>query len=184
MSQAISEANPYSAPGAALDTGHDALYQPKIFSFSGRIVRMRYLAYGFGISFLLMALVSFLTTMVGAMGGGIGDSSMGIVGMILFGLVYLAVIVLSIAFARRRFNDLNRSGWWLLLFLVPVVNLIVSIYLVFFPGTDGPNNFGPAPAANSIGVLIVGWIVPLLFILGIVAAVAIPQYQSFIAGGQ
>ncbi|MDH3387372.1 MAG: DUF805 domain-containing protein [Gammaproteobacteria bacterium] len=183
MSQVMSEANPYTAPDAALDTGLDALYQPKIFSFNGRIGRMRYLAYGFGISFLLVALVSFLTAMAGAMGAGMGDSSMGIVGIILIGLIYIAVIVLSVAFAKRRFNDLNRSGWWLLLFLIPVVNLIVSIYLVFFPGTEGPNNFGPAPAANSIGVLIVGWIIPVLFILGIVAAVAIPQYQSFAPGG-
>ena len=50
MSEAILEgdANPYSAPDAALDTGQDDLYQPKIFSFSGRIGRMRYLAYGIG----------------------------------------------------------------------------------------------------------------------------------------
>ena len=59
MSEAILEgdANPYSAPDAALDTGQDDLYQPKIFSFSGRIGRMRYLAYGIGVNFLLMAVM-------------------------------------------------------------------------------------------------------------------------------
>ena len=41
----MSEQNPYSTPGAALDTEQDQYYQPKIISFSGRIGRLRYLAY-------------------------------------------------------------------------------------------------------------------------------------------
>jgi uncharacterized membrane protein YhaH (DUF805 family) len=50
----MSEANPYSAPDASLDNGQDVLYSPKVLSFSGRIGRMRYLAYGVGVSMLLM----------------------------------------------------------------------------------------------------------------------------------
>ena len=175
MSEAILEgdANPYSAPDAALDTGQDDLYQPKIFSFSGRIGRMRYLAYGIGVNILLMAVMIPLGGATALMGD---DAGMSMIGMLVIGVFYLATFVISIMFAKRRLNDLNRSGWWFLLFLIPLVNLIVAIYVLFFPGTDGDNNFGPAPVANSTGVLILAWIFPVIMILGIVAAVAIPQF--------
>ena len=180
----MSAVNPYDAPDAALDTGQDELYQPSIFSFSGRIGRMRYLAYGIGINFLLMAIIGFVSAMLGFAGGGLGSSSMGMMGMGLFGIFYLVAIVLSVMFAKRRLNDLNRSGWWFLLFIVPIVNLLMTIYLLFFPGTDGSNNFGPAPVANTLGVLILGWMLPVFFILGIAAAVLIPQFAGVAPVGQ
>ena len=174
MSEAILEgdANPYSAPDAALDTGQDELYQPKIFSFDGRIGRMRYLAYGIGVNFILMAVMIPLGGATAVMGGEAGTSMLG---MLVIGIFYIATFVISIMFAKRRLNDLNRSGWWFLLFLIPIINLLMAIYILFFPGTGGDNNFGPAPVANSTGVLILGWMFPVLMVLGIVAAVAIPM---------
>ena len=178
MSEAITadDANPYSAPDASLDTGQDDLYQPKIFSFNGRIGRMRYLAYGIGVNVLLMAVMIPLGGALGGAGGLMGgEAGMSMITMLVVGIFYIATFVISIMFAKRRLNDLNRSGWWFLLFLIPIVNLLLAIYVLFFPGTDGDNNFGPAPVANSIGVLILGWIFPVLMILGIVAAIAVPM---------
>ena len=45
-------------------------------------------------------------------------------------------------------------------------------------GSDGPNKFGPAPGPNSLGVLIVGWAMPVIMLLGIAAAVLIPQFAG------
>ncbi len=163
--------NPYSAPGATLDDGSNALYNPKIFSFSGRIGRMRYLAYSFGITFLVIFMVTLVTALLTA---GDDGGIVNMLGMALLIVAYVAVFLLSLGFARRRFNDLDRSGWWMLAFLVPLVNLLASIYLLFFPGSDGPNRFGPAPTENSTGVLIAGWAAPALFVIGIVAAIALP----------
>jgi len=171
----MSDANPYSAPDAALDTGQDVLYQPKIFSFSGRIGRMRYLAYGIGLNILLMAVMIPLGGMTATMGG---EAGMSMLGMVMVGLFYIATIAISIMFAKRRLNDLNRSGWWFLLFLVPIVNLLIAIYMVFFPGSDGDNKFGPAPTSNSVGVLILGWMMPVFFIVGIGAAILLPQFAA------
>jgi uncharacterized membrane protein YhaH (DUF805 family) len=171
----MSDANPYSAPDAALDTGQDVLYQPKIFSFNGRIGRMRYLAYGIGLNILLMAAMIPLGGMTATMGG---EAGMSMLGMVMVGLFYIATIAISIMFAKRRLNDLNRSGWWFLLFLVPIVNLLMAIYMVFFPGSDGDNKFGPAPTSNSVGVLILGWMMPVFFIVGIGAAILIPQFAA------
>ena len=177
----MSDANPYSAPDAALETGHDETYSPSIISFQGRIGRLRYLAYSIGISLVLMVAMMVIMPLLGAsmvMVGGGAPGGMSIVSMLVIGIVYVATFVFSIMFAKRRLNDLNRSGWWFLLFFVPVVNLLLAIYLIFFPGTQGNNNFGPAPEANSIGVLILGWSMPVLFVLGIVAAIAIPQFAG------
>ena len=79
----------------------------------------------------------------------------------------------------------NRSGWWFLLFLVPLINLVMTIYVIFFSGTQGPNNFGPAPVANTLGVKILALTLPVIMVVGILAAIAIPAYQDYImrAGG-
>ena len=164
--------NPYSAPDAELDNGQDELYSPSILSFNGRIGRLRYLAYGIGANLLMMLVMIPLIGASAFMGGEAATSTIGMIGMVVF---YAATIVVSVMFGKRRLNDLNRSGWWFLLFLVPIANLVLAIYMLFFPGSDGGNNFGPAPQANSIGVLILGWMFPALMILGIVAAIAIPQ---------
>ena len=172
----MTDANPYTAPDAALDTGVDnELYEPSIFSFNGRIGRLRYLAYGLGVNFVLMLVM--MPIMGGAMfaGAAAGPESMGILSIIAIIVFYVVTIVVSVMFAKRRLNDLNRSGWWFLLFIVPIVNLLLAIYLIFFPGTDGSNNFGPPPVANSIGVLILGWMFPVLMLLGILAAIAVPM---------
>jgi len=176
MSEAsISDVNPYDAPDASLDNGQEEIYQPKIFSFNGRIGRMRYLAYSIGVNFLLMLVMVPLAGASAFMGG---DPTTSMIGMLGIGIFYVVTIAISVMFAKRRLNDLNRSGWWFLLFIIPIINLILAIYLIFFPGTSGNNNFGAVPAANSVGVLILGWMFPALMILGIVAAVVIPQFAG------
>jgi uncharacterized membrane protein YhaH (DUF805 family) len=57
----------------------------------------------------------------------------------------LAVFLPSLAVAMRRLHDLDRSGWWVLLFLIPIVGGIVLIVWFCSPGTPGPNRFGPDP---------------------------------------
>ena len=62
---------------------------------------------------------------------------------------------------------------------MPLVNLIFW----FIPGTDGPNRFGAKTPPNSVLVLIGVWIVPILFIGGILA-VSIPAYQDYVKRSQ
>ena len=175
----MAEANPYSAPDAALDTGMGTeTYQPNILSFNGRLGRMRYLAYGMGISMAFMVVLTLIGTMLGVAVGAAGDVG-GVVGILFLVIVYGGAIVLMVMFGKRRLNDLNRSGWWMLLSIVPIANLLLSIYMLFFPGTDGSNNFGPPAVPNSTGVLILAWLVIVFFVGGIVAAVTIPAMMGF-----
>lgn len=64
--------------------------------------------------------------------------------------VILALVSLwpSLALAIKRWHDRNKSGWWVLIGLVPVIgNLWMLIELGFLRGDDGANRFGPPAAA-------------------------------------
>ena len=57
------------------------------------------------------------------------------------GPVYnLAVLLPSLAICARRLHDTDRSGWWQLLGLIPVVGVIIVLILCAIPST-GPNRF-------------------------------------------
>ena len=94
--------------------------------------------------------------------------------MAVMAFYYAGVIVLAVMFGKRRLNDLNRSGWWLALNLVPITNILLALYMMFAPGKKGPNNFGPAPAPNSAAVIVCAWLVIGFIAFSIVTSVAAP----------
>lgn len=63
---------------------------------------------------------------------------------VLAGIYALAVLLPSIAVAIRRLHDTGRSGWWLLLTLVPVAGIVVIVFLVL-DSQPGENEHGPNP---------------------------------------
>ena len=60
-------------------------------------------------------------------------------------LAVLALFLPSLAVQARRLHDTGRSGWWVLLALVPVVGIIVLIVWWCMAGTPGVNRFGADP---------------------------------------
>jgi uncharacterized membrane protein YhaH (DUF805 family) len=102
-------------------------------NFSDRAIRSAYWFWA------LFTTIGMLVT------GGID----GVDGMTLaypiFGLV---TILPSLAVAVRRLHDLDRSGWWLLLALIPLIGSIVLLIWFCTRGTDGSNRFGPDPLAG------------------------------------
>jgi uncharacterized membrane protein YhaH (DUF805 family) len=66
----------------------------------------------------------------------------------IIGALYaLAVLIPGIAVGMRRLHDTGRSGWWLLIGLVPCVGFIVLIVFFATEGDRGPNQYGPPPMA-------------------------------------
>lgn len=167
--------NPYHAPTADLShAGADvAAYEPSVFSFQGRIGRVRYFAY----TWLYFFIAFFGLAVVLGMGVGFGIARPELV-QVLAIVAYVPIIGISMIPSIRRLNDLNRSGWWSLLGLVPLVNIGFGIWVLFFPGDSDVNRYGPAPAKNSLW-LILGALSPVLF-AGFIAALAIPQYQMYV----
>ena len=71
--------------------------------------------------------------------------SIGIVFFILYVVYLLAVLLPSLGVSVRRLHDIDRSGWWLLIALIPIVGTIVLIVFCCLDGTPGDNRFGANP---------------------------------------
>jgi len=54
----------------------------------------------------------------------------------------LVLLLPNVALSIRRLHDTDRSGWWLLLGLVPVIGSLVLLVFYLLPSTPGPNRFG------------------------------------------
>jgi uncharacterized membrane protein YhaH (DUF805 family) len=57
-------------------------------------------------------------------------------------LLGLAIIVPNLAVGARRLHDIDRTGWWLLIGLLPIIGTLVLLWFFIQKGTDGANRFG------------------------------------------
>ena len=108
----------------------------EIFTTDGRINRLRYIKYTFAIAISLAA-ISFILTLA------LGENST--FGKIAEFIIYIPFAVGSIMLQIRRLHDLDKSGWLVLLQFIPGINVLFSLYLLFFKGTDGTNTYGYDP---------------------------------------
>lgn len=166
----IASSNPYAAPRAQVQDVYGAAdTQPiRLWPPSGRIGRLRYLAYSIGATLILMLVMG----VIGGLSAAAGMPSLMIVGMV---LGYAASIVFTVLITIQRCHDMNWTGWLTFLIIVPLVNLL----FFFVPGTKGANRFGAPPPPNTRGVKILASLVVVFFFLGIFAAIAIPAYQQY-----
>jgi uncharacterized membrane protein YhaH (DUF805 family) len=67
------------------------------------------------------------------------------------GLFSLAVFLPSLGVTVRRLHDTNRSGWWILIVLIPLVGFLILLYWMVKPGDAGPNDYGQDPIGTSGG---------------------------------
>ncbi len=68
------------------------------------------------------------------------------IGQILVVLIALALVYPGINLGIKRFHDRDKSGWWVLIILVPIIGPIwYFIEAGCLRGTVGPNRFGPDP---------------------------------------
>jgi uncharacterized membrane protein YhaH (DUF805 family) len=107
--------------------------------FGGRARRAEYWWF-----ILFSLLVGVVTTILDlALGTDFGGS---VTSSGLFGLIAnLALLLPSLAVAVRRLHDTDRSGWWILIGLIPLIGAIVLLVFFVQDGTPGPNRFGPSP---------------------------------------
>lgn len=158
--------NRYAAPRAAVSDieGTQEYQEIRMWSASGRLGRLRYLAYATGAYLVAVAIAAGLAAVL-------GESLGAIVAVV----VYIATLVFSVLVAIKRSHDMDWSGWTVLLTLIPFVGLI----WLFKRGSEGTNSYGAPPPPNTTGVKILGLVLPILFLVGIVAAIAIPAYAEY-----
>jgi uncharacterized membrane protein YhaH (DUF805 family) len=66
---------------------------------------------------------------------------------VIYAIYGLAVLIPGLAVGVRRLHDTDKSGWWLLIALVPLVGIIVLIVFWATEGTPAPNRYGPPDIA-------------------------------------
>ena len=73
-------------------------------------------------------------------------SGVGLLG----GLYAIALIVPGLAVTVRRLHDTNRSGWWVLLPLIPIIGGLVLFYFLVLDSNPNSNEYGDSPKANEL----------------------------------
>jgi len=76
------------------------------------------------------------------------DRLLGLSSGIFSTLYFLATLVPSLAVGVRRLHDTERSGWLMLLAIIPLAGLVLLVFMAL-EGTPGPNRFGPNPKEGS-----------------------------------
>jgi uncharacterized membrane protein YhaH (DUF805 family) len=104
----------------------------KYTAFSGRAARSEYWYWQL---FLIVA----------ALIAGIPDFVFGLHGSPFESIYTIVTLVPSFAVGARRLHDTGRSGWWQLLFIVPLIGWIVLLIWFCTKGSNGYNSFGPDP---------------------------------------
>jgi uncharacterized membrane protein YhaH (DUF805 family) len=109
----------------------------KYATFEGRARRKEYWF------FVLFNFLAVVVLSVVDMGIGTFDEKAEI--GLLSGVYLLAVLIPSIAVTVRRLHDTDRSGWWILLNVIPVVGSVLILVFVILDSQPGGNRFGPNP---------------------------------------
>ncbi|MCX7035314.1 MAG: DUF805 domain-containing protein [Proteobacteria bacterium] len=109
----------------------------KYATFRGRARRREYWRYilYYVIAFVALVLVDMLTGTFNM------ESQLGF----LSGLFLLFMLIPSVAVAVRRLHDTERSGWWVLLALLPLIGQLVLLFFFIQEGDEGDNAYGPDP---------------------------------------
>lgn len=112
----------------------------KYATFSGRAARPEYWWW------VLATVILFFV--LGLIDGALVAPMMGFeafepnAGQPLSVIASLALLVPNLAVAARRLHDTDRSGWWLLLGLIPLIGSLILIFFLVQKGTEGTNRFG------------------------------------------
>ena len=186
----MEQSNPYSSPRSDLSRPVAGLVDTtNPFDPKGRFTQLSWLAWNLVLGVLMMGAVFGLMALgVIAVPEPEANEAVPVfmgIGLLIPQILFLVVYLLL---AIRRFHDINAAGWWSILLIVPLANLVAVLVLAFKRGDAMANRFGP-PRPTPSWERVVG-IISIVFTVvglvgGIIAAIAMPalmEYQSAAMG--
>ncbi len=115
----------------------------KYATFSGRARRAEYwyfVLFNVIAQFVLAFIIGFV---IGFAGGSMDTINL------LCNLVSLAFVIPGLAVCIRRLHDIGKSGWWVLIVLIPIIGAIILLIFAVQEGNRGANQYGPDPKAGQ-----------------------------------
>jgi len=109
--------------------------------FNGRASRTEFWMFVL-FNFIIAIVLSFVDRWIGTVNSLTGFGLLG-------GFYSLAVLIPSLAVSVRRLHDIGKSGWMLLVLLIPIIGGIWLIVLCVFDGNPGENEYGANPNENE-----------------------------------
>lgn len=117
----------------------EAVFKELFFTSAGRLNRKSYIYRSIFLSLVLGIIQLILELATAAI------EALELLFAVMILVLCIFGFVASIMMLARRLHDLDKSGWWMLLLFVPLVNILFYIYILFFKGTEGPNQYGEDP---------------------------------------
>jgi uncharacterized membrane protein YhaH (DUF805 family) len=123
-----------------------------LFSFNGRFTRLQFWLHSLVLTALLICLVVVLFFGYSSPVSGLTSNERFLANlakrpdvMLIAGLFFLALVWSAIAGMAKRYHDRGKSGWWIMIMVIPYVGPLWQIVECgFLPGTRGSNRFdGP-----------------------------------------
>jgi uncharacterized membrane protein YhaH (DUF805 family) len=113
----------------------------KYAEFNGRARRKEY-----WIFFLISTVISIILAVIDSFAGTISEEAgLGL----LSGIYALAVLIPGLSVTVRRLHDTDRSGWWILIGLIPIIGGIALLIFMVLDSTPGGNQYGPNPKVEQ-----------------------------------
>jgi uncharacterized membrane protein YhaH (DUF805 family) len=109
----------------------------KYAQFSGRSRRKEY--WMFALFNCLVCLPLYILGLV------FHEDTIGVIFLGLYFIYVLAILVPALAVTVRRLHDTGKSGWMILLCLIPIVGGIIVFVFTVLDSDPGPNEYGPNP---------------------------------------
>jgi uncharacterized membrane protein YhaH (DUF805 family) len=118
----------------------------KYAEFNGRARRKEYWYF-----YLFNFIVSIVISVIGQVMAYQSDNestSLSIIYSVVVILYSLILVLPQWAVTVRRLHDTNRSGWWILIQLIPIIGAIITLIYLIEDSTPGDNQYGPNPKAE------------------------------------
>lgn len=141
----------------------------KWFTFSGRASRAEYWWAALGLTILQYLFLFFLGALImgGAMAAGLAGGIAGLgIGLAIMLIMMIPLFILWLGLGCRRLHDTNRSGWWQLLVLIPVIGGIILLVWCCSRGQEADNRFGSPPVLQETKMA--DWLLPFIVFLVLV----------------
>jgi uncharacterized membrane protein YhaH (DUF805 family) len=130
----------------------------KYATFRGRARRKEYWSFQLAVALLFTAVLIWLDTALGpdvdladqeAVQAAMTSSPGATLPALLFFGLALFLVLPQLALSVRRLHDSDRTGWWVLLNLIPLGSLVLLVFYLL-DGTRGPNRHGSDPKGRSL----------------------------------